>query len=116
CFDRFAGFTARAQLQNLTEQHQRRNHRSGVEINADSAAVATERWRKGIGKKRRRHAVNERGADADGDEREHIETAVDNRRPTALKKRPAAPKHYRRGENQLNPIEHVRRDTALYRL
>ena len=51
----------------------------------------------------RDHAVEIRDSGAQGDQREHVRAAVDERGPEALEERPAAPEHDRRGERELNP-------------
>ena len=43
--ERVAGAPARAQLEHLTEQHERDDHRRGLEVRRDRAAVAAKRLR-----------------------------------------------------------------------
>ena len=77
---------------------------------------AVERFRKNIGEQSCRDAVHVRRADADGDQREHIEASIDDRLPAALEERPTAPEHDRRGEDELKPREQTRRALVLQRL
>ena len=66
---------------------------------------------------RRDHAVAVRGADAERDQREHVQVAVDDRRPAALEERPAAPEHDRRRERELRASSaHAGGSSVLQRL
>src|SRR3546814_5953816 len=48
-------------------------------------------------------AVEEGRADADRDQREHVEVARADRGPAALEERPPGPEHDRRGQRELHP-------------
>ena len=50
-------------------------------------------------------AERERGSRAYGDQREHVETAVHERRPAAYEERPATPQHDRRRQQELHDAE-----------
>jgi esterase/lipase superfamily enzyme len=50
------------------------------------------------------HAVNPGDTGAEGDQREHVEVARDQRLPSAPKERPPSPEHDRRGEEELQPV------------
>ena len=115
-FDRSAGLAAGAQLQHLAQQHQSGNHRSGVEVNAYFAAATMKRLGKSLREKRCGETVDVGSADTDGDESKHIETAVDDGSPTALEERPSAPEDHRSRQQELEPVQRVRRKTALHRL
>ena len=78
--------------------------------------MAAERLRKGVGEKRGDETVDKGGADSDGDQCEHVQTAVDDGRPAALKERPAAPEYHRSSKNELKPIEQLGSETVLNRL
>ena len=66
------GLTARSQLQNLPQQHQRDNYRRCLEIHIHLAAVTTKRFGKQSGGNGCDNAESVGGADADRNEREHI--------------------------------------------
>ncbi len=95
---------ASAQLQHLPEQDEHGNHRRRLEVDRNCALHA-KRMRQSVGKERRHHAERVGGADAERDEREHVEMPAHNRRPPADEKRPAAPKDDRRRQTELDPIE-----------
>ena len=101
--DRGAGAAARAQLQHLSEQHQRHDHRGGLEVDGHAAVVSAERRRKQPGREHGDQAVGVRDRDAEADQREHVRAAVRDRVAEADEERPAAPQHDRRGERQLEP-------------
>ncbi len=96
--DRRARAAAGAQLQHLAEEHERDDHRRRLEVDGHLIAVAAERGREQPGRQRRDDAVAVGGADAERDQREHVQVAVDAptpsrgrrtaSRPTA---RPASP-------------------------
>ena len=66
------------------------------------------------GQQCRDQAVDVRDADAQPDEREHVQAAVDDRLPGAHEERPAAPEHDRRGEGQLHPAKRGRRSQVFH--
>ena len=101
---RRAGLRSRApQLEHLPEQHQRDDHRRRLEVDGRPRRRARgTRAGTGPGNERRDHAVAVRDADAEPDQREHVEAAV--ARPTSTRaheERPAAPEHDRRREREL---------------
>ena len=59
--------------------------------------------RENLRQKRGDHAVNVGDADAESDQREHVQTAVHDRMPGADKERPATPKHDRCRKRELKP-------------
>ena len=72
-----AGPAARPELEDLAEQHERDDHRRGLEVDADLAAVASRNEAgKTPGASSRDHAVDVGDADAERDQREHVEAAV----------------------------------------
>jgi hypothetical protein len=74
--DGAAGLAARPEFKHLTEQHEHDNHRRRLEINSDFSIR-----RKGIWKRARHehhHCAEQIGrANANGDEREHIQVSRD---------------------------------------
>ena len=66
------------------------------------AAVPARRGGQQSGRDDGHQAVEERGARAQGDQREHVEAAVDDRAPAAHEERPAAPEDDRGGEQELD--------------
>ena len=103
CRNRRAGSIARAQLQHLSEQHEHGDDDGRVEVGLD-AAMRPESLRKYSGRNGRDGAVDERRADADADQREHVRACVHERRPHPLEERPAAPQHDRRRQHELDPV------------
>ena len=103
--DRGAGAAARPQLEHLAEEDQRDDHRRRLEVGADLAVLVAEGGGEEAGREPRGDAVEVGHADAEGDQREHVEAAVDERVPAADEERPAAPEHDRRGEQELEPAE-----------
>ena len=95
---------ARAQLQHLTEQHQRGDDCGSLEINGRGAVHFAERGREDLREDRRGNAVEKRSAGAEADQREHIGAAMNERGPETLEERPASPEHNRRREQQLDPV------------
>ena len=107
--DRPAGALPRPQFQNLAEEHQDDDHGGRLEINGDRAAWPAKGRRKDAGSERRRHAIDPRHADAQRNQREHVEAAADQRSPAADKERPACPYHHRRRQEHLEKIGAGRR-------
>ena len=70
----------------------------------------SERRRKQPGHKRRDKTVEERRANTDGDQREHIELARDERRPPACEERQSRPQHDRCCQRELKPRRNGRAD------
>ena len=90
------------QLQQLPQEHQRDDHCGGLKIDRHRPIVPQLMREKGW-EKDGHNAGEIGGTGADGDEREHVEVPRHDRLCTALKKRPSAPEHHRRCENQLEP-------------
>ena len=89
--DRAGGVAARAQLEHLPEQHQRRDDRGGLEIDRHHPRRVRRRGRKKARENRRDDAVGVGNPDAERDQREHVEMAIDERAPSALEERLARP-------------------------
>ena len=111
--DGAAGLLARAQLQHLPEQHQHGDHGGGLEVDRRPRRPCRRARRKQAGRERRDEAVEIGGADAERDQAEHVEDAVDDRRPAAHEERPARPQHDRRREHELNPDRDLRRNVVV---
>ena len=93
---------ARAQLQHLAEQHEHDDHRRRLEVDGDlTPCIAERRAGTGPGASVADDAVAVRRADAERDQREHVQVPVHDRRPAALEERPAAPEHDRRRQREL---------------
>ena len=101
--DRRARLTARAQLEDLPEQHERDDHRRGLEVDGDVARLIAEGRGKQAREQRRDHAVGIGDAHAKADQREHVQAAVDERLPAAHEERPCAPEHDRRRQHEPKP-------------
>ncbi len=109
--DGAAGPAASPQLDHLAEQHQHGDRRGGLEVDPDPALLTAQRRGEDPGKKRHGEAVGIGDAGTQGDEREHVEAAVPDRRPAALEERSAAVKDDGRRQGKLNPVEKtMRRD------
>src|SRR5260370_19996947 len=67
-------------------------------------------------KNRRHNAVQIRRARSQPDQSEHVGTAIYERSPEALKKRPSAPQHNGSGRDELDPIARRRRERKTKRL
>jgi hypothetical protein len=111
--DRPRGVLARAQLQHLAEQHQRRDDGGGLEIDRDGAVMGAERGGKQTGPEGRDHAVAVGDAGSHGDQREHVEMATDERARAAFEERPAGPQHHRAREGELDEARQRRIDPAM---
>ena len=95
--NRSAGAAPRAELQHLAEQHKHNDDGGGFEIHSNGPAHA-ECVRKEIGRERRDDAEAVRRADAERDQREHVEVPAHERTPSRARKtasrptaRPASP-------------------------
>ena len=104
--DRAAGAAAGAQFEHLSEQDEHGDHRRRFEVDAD-LAVLLKRRRKDAGREHHDRAVEPRHADADRDQREHVEVSVDERLPAAHEERPARPQHDRRAQRELHPARRI---------
>ncbi len=107
------GALARAQLQHLAEQHQHGDHRGGLEIDRHRPVMRAEGRREQPRQQRRRHAVEIGRAGAEGDQREHVEVARDERLRPALEERPARPQDDRRRQRELHPVRRRLREEAV---
>src|SRR5881392_2492031 len=89
--DRLPGAAACFCLNQLSKQDERGDDRCRFKVETD-LTVAPERLRKNPRREYCNSAIEIRGADADGDQREHIKAAINNRPPGACKKKAAGPK------------------------
>src|SRR5438309_1283552 len=99
--DRATRLAARAQLEHLAQQHEDRDDGCGLEVEPDLAAVRAERRREEPGRERPDDTVDVRHPGAERDQREHVEAAVDDRRPAPLEEGPARPQDHRRRQHEL---------------
>ena len=111
--DRAGRRLAGAEFENLAKQHQHRDHRGGLEVDRDRAAMAAESRREDIGRDGSDQAVDIGDAGAHRDQREHVEIARQQRLPAAHEERPARPEHDGGREHQLNPVRQGRVDPAV---
>ena len=70
---------ARLEFQHLAQKHEGDDNRGGLEIYGDTATWAPERVGEDARYKHRHQAIEVRDAGADGDQREHVEVARDQR-------------------------------------
>ncbi len=103
--DRAAGLAASPQLQHLPQQDQNRNDGSCFEVKADVSGGVAKGSRKETGRDHGNQAVKVGSAAADGDQGEHVEAAMNNRRPSALKEGPSAPQNDWRCQGKLSPSQ-----------
>ncbi len=103
--DRAAGLAASPQLQNLPQQDQNRNDGSCFEIKADVPGGVAKRSRKETGRDHGNEAVKVSSAAPNRNQGEHIEAAMNNRRPSALKEGPSAPQNDWRCQGKLSPSQ-----------
>ncbi len=96
-----AGLRPRPEFQHLAEEDEGGDHRRRLEIDADQAVMVAHLGRKDLRREHRDQAVDERRADADGNQREHVEVAGTKRIPAADEERPAAPEHRRYCDGEL---------------
>ncbi len=68
---------SRTQLQDLAEQHERDNHGRGFEVNGHRSTLVAEGGREDLRRQRGDDAVHVGDADAERDQGEHVEAAVD---------------------------------------
>ena len=102
--DRAAGLLARPEFEHLSKQDKGRDDRRRFEIDRDRAVGAAERRREQSRRNGRHDAIGPGHADAQGDQREHIEIAGLERRKSPLKKRPARPERDRCRQRKLDPV------------
>jgi hypothetical protein len=98
--NRSAGASAGPQLQHLSQQHEHHDHRRGLKVDGYDARVGlAERSGEEVWNHDRCRAVEIGRPNAQGDQRKHVETAVDETLPAASEKGPAAPSDHRGGEH-----------------
>ena len=102
------GLAAGAQLEHLAQQDQRDDHRGRLEVDGHGARRRAEGVGEDSGGDGRRDAVAVRGAGAEGDQREHVELARDDRAPAPYEERQPAPEDDGRREDELDPLERLR--------
>src|SRR5262249_39447480 len=96
-----AGPAARSQLEPLSQQDQGGDNAGRFEVRGDPAFL-TKRKRKDLREERRYDAIGEGHADAQSNEREHVQTAVHNRLHSAHIEGPGRPEAYGSCQRQLN--------------
>ena len=111
------GALARPEFEHLAQQHEDRDHRGGLEIDRDAAAGGMEAGGEQSGRNRGDDAVDPGRTGTEGDQREHVEAAANQRIPAASEEREPGPQHDRRGQDELQPVrveagmrEHFQRD------
>jgi hypothetical protein len=107
---------ARPQFEHLPEQYQRGDCSRRLEINGDFAMRPAKCRRKDLREENRNQAVEVSRSSSESDQREHVQTAVHDRRPASLEKWPPGPQHHRRGENQPNPADGLHRNHTADRI
>src|SRR4029453_12829619 len=95
--------SASAELQHLTDEHQRHDHRGGFEVQEYVAHWIPERGRKQSGGHDGDGTDAAGHADAETDQREHVQVAGTDRANSACEKRTARPQTHWRGRGQLAP-------------
>ena len=88
-----AGLGASAQFEHLAKQDEDDYHGRRFEIYRRFSTICRN-W-ENVWRKNRHRAVNISRANADGDQREHVQMPCDDRTPTALEERPTSPQHNR---------------------
>ena len=111
--DRAACLFARPELEHLSEQDKGRDDRRRFEIDRDRAVGAAERGREQARRDGRHDAIGPGHADAQGDQREHVEIAGLERRKGSFEERPARPERHRRRERKLDPVGQSFRQETL---
>ncbi len=99
------GATAGAQLEHLPEQHQRDDHRGGLEVDRCGLGREAKRGRDDLGRDGRRGAVEPSGRYPQGDQGEHVEVAAAKRRDTPREERRPTVEHHRKTQRELDPAE-----------
>ena len=104
--ERRSGAPPSTQLQHLAKQHQGGNRSRALEVvQGNRGAGPGRRSTEDAGRQRRRYAVEVGDRDAEADQGEHVETAVDDGSPGALEEGSGAPQHHGGGQRQLQPPE-----------
>ena len=111
--DRLPGAAACFCLNRLSKQDERGDDRCRFKVETD-LTVAPERLRKNPRREYCNSAIEIRGADADGDQREHIEAAINNRSPGACEEKVASPKDYRGCKGKFDPFRNLFRDHRVH--
>ena len=101
-FDCRRRLRAGTQLEELSEQGQRDDHRCRFVVDADSAAVRRERQREPAGRKRGDKAVAVGSGDAGADQGPHVGTAMPYGVHAAYEKGPSAPQDDGSAQYQFN--------------
>ena len=100
---RTTGAASGTEFEHLTQQHEGGNGCGRFKIHWDITRGQAERIRKQLRDERGKETVQICRACADRSQRKHIETAVRDGSPAALKERPASPKHHRSSQGKLDP-------------
>ena len=100
--DRRRGLRARLEFQDLTEQGQRDDHRSRLEVHRHPPH-RDERRRKHARRHSGHNTVNKSRRGAQANQRPHVRTATHHRLHRALEERPRRPQHDRQRERELDP-------------
>jgi hypothetical protein len=87
-----------------SQQDQRHDDRGRFEVDADLPVVRPEGLGEYAGKSGGDNAVDPGDGDAECDQREHVEAAIDDRLPASDKERPPAPEHHWCGQHELDPV------------
>ena len=112
--DGAAGAAASPLFQNLAQQHENDDNGGGFKIDANLAVNLHGDWEH-VGHHHRDGAEGERGPDANGDQREHVQLPRQERTPTATEKRPTRPPHHGSGESELQPTRCLAIDPRIVR-
>ena len=101
--DRISGPFPGAEFQYLAEQYENHDHGRSLEIDADMASgIAESRW-KDARRDGRDDTERIGRANAHGDEREHVQAAVDDGFDATDQERPSRPEDDRRRQHELGP-------------
>ena len=111
--DGAGGMLARAQLQNLTEQHQYGDDGRRLVVNGNGPVHCAEGRREKVRENRRDHAVEPSHAGTQCDQREHVEIVGDERLPAAHEERPSRPQNHGSCERKLDPDRNARCDKPV---
>ncbi len=87
CFDRARRTVSGTQFEHLPEQNERNDDCSGLEVERGRAGFVAKRSRENVWHDGCKDGKQPRGACAECDQREHVETAIDDRLPATDEKR-----------------------------
>ena len=104
--NRSTGTPSGTQFQNLSQQHERRDHRRCLEVNLNGSGFS-ERFRDQAGKQQGEATIKVSRTDAESDKREHVEVPSDDTTPATFKEWPSSPKHDGSAEYELRPPRHA---------